>query len=195
MGRDSTGAKTTDSVLSLKLKDLIKSGLFYKGREVEVSINFGNGYCVLATLYNSDYDCYLIIEDSISKYIIQIQKVPSNLGNGFVKYFVCPLTNKRCRTLYKTFQSNRFLSKECYKKLYYKSQLFSKSYRENDRYWDITRKIKTLESSVVKSHYNGKPTKLKERIERLKAKQRYLDSIRWGKAEEFIRRVRPSIND
>lgn len=59
-------------------------------------------------------------------------------------------------------------------RIYYQSQLSSKLYYYNDRYHAINRQLDNLKEPV-KSHYQGKKTRLKKRHENLTEQLYYYD--------------------
>lgn len=101
---------TIENCLTLKIADLKKKGLFRNHKKVEViKLTKNNG------LYLS-VDVEIVLDENgkhitlthaikteINKtvsYKISMIAIPSNLGKGFVTYFVCPSTGKHCRNLY-----------------------------------------------------------------------------------------------
>lgn len=61
-------------------------------------------------------------------YKIPLVTLKSNLGKGFVWFFVCPATGKRCRVLYGVGDS--FLHREAFKRCYYEVQTYSAKSRQ-----------------------------------------------------------------
>jgi hypothetical protein len=104
-----------------------------------------------------DYKC----NQQPIKYRVQLVTVPSNLGKGFVWYFVCPRTGKRCRKLY--LADTYFFHRTAFKGCMYECQTQSKnarlvnnvllSYLKADQYYSI------LYRKHFKKTYAGKPTK------------------------------------
>jgi hypothetical protein len=62
---------------------------------------------------------------------VQLVSAPSNLGKGFVWYFVCPRPGKRCRKLY--LADTYFYHREAFHGCMYESQTQSKKYRQLDK--------------------------------------------------------------
>jgi len=102
---------------------------------------------------------YVSFNDGVNDYTIQIVKIPSNLGKGFLYYFRCPLTYKMCRKIYKPKGSNQYLSRTAYRKMYYRSQLLSGNARDWSQYHKQRRKADKLKAGIIRSHHKGKPTK------------------------------------
>lgn len=116
-------------------------------------------------------------------YNILIVEVGSNLNNGSIKFFLCPHTNKRVKYLYRAFGCHHWTSRHFYKSrglnIFYNSQLHSKNFYHNERFFEVEEQLEELYSQVTKSHYKGKPTKLLQRIERLEEKINYLGDMRF----------------
>jgi hypothetical protein len=89
----------------------------------------------------------------------------SNLGKGVIWYFLCPVTNKRCRKLY--LVDGYFLHREAFKGCMYKSQAKTKE-KGFFRYFKNQIKLDDLNEKIYskhfKRHYAGKPTKRYLRI-------------------------------
>lgn len=94
-------------------------------------------------------------------YNIQIISKTSNLGKGYVFYFVCPYTYKTCRKLH--FYDGYFIHRTAIKNAMYSTQVESKKYRQIGRiygsYFKRDEYFKILFSKNFKCSYNGKPTK------------------------------------
>ena len=95
------------------------------------------------------------------KYKIYLTVVPSNLNKGEIWYFICPITNKRCRLLYCI--DGYFLHREAFKGCFYETQTRSKQYREYkktfDTVFDVEELYNELDKKYFKKTYSGKPTK------------------------------------
>jgi hypothetical protein len=76
---------------------------------------------------------YTINNEQDLKYDIKLAYHLSNLGIGEVGYFLCPITQKKCRTLY--FVDGYFVSRYCFKGIY-ECQTYSKSYRNMKKIFD-----------------------------------------------------------
>lgn len=81
---------------------------------LEVKTAETDGYVILDYKYN----------DKPVRYTIQLTTIKSNLGKGLIWYFVCPITNKRCRILYQL--QGRFLHREAFSNAMYYTQIRSK---------------------------------------------------------------------
>ena len=94
-------------------------------------------------------------------YRVSIITVPSNLGKGFVWYFVCPKTNLKCRKLF--LFEGYFLHRKAFNGCMYEKQTYSKYARdmlEIFEFIEANQKLKELEATkYFKSKYQGKFTK------------------------------------
>lgn len=95
-------------------------------------------------------------------YKVGLERLPSNLGKGWLWYFICPSTNKRCRKLH--FINSYFFHRTAFEGVYYEDQIDSKAYRtSNQKHIRNQFKIYDLLGKMLvpyyKEYYNGKPTK------------------------------------
>lgn len=99
--------------------------------------------------------------DEPRNYNVQMVSIPSNLDVGIIWYFLCPITNKRCRKLYSV--DGYFLHREAFKGCMYESQTRSKLWRQMEKTFGKVFRIEDaydcLYSKHFKKHYKGKPTK------------------------------------
>ena len=127
-----------------------------------------------------DYKC----NDIPIKYRVQLVSAISNLGKGFIWYFICPHTRKRCQNLYlaDTFFYHRSAVKGCM----YKVQTYSKQYRELNKkfklYFQKCEIYNEMNKKYFKKQYAGKPTR---KIIKLKRQLQKADNI----SHNFINRV------
>jgi hypothetical protein len=175
--------------IKLKISDFKRMGyLLDKGKASGV-LKWSDKSKVSFLIKHSEQEHYLRLSYTITEvhtgvvhdvdYKIRLITKPSNLGKGKVWYFVCPQTFQPCRILYKANNSNLWQSRQAYQgRLNYSNQHQSKYDRYNHRYWELKRLVEELEDSVVKSHYQGKPTRLQQRIERLRAEKLKYDELR-----------------
>lgn len=102
------------------------------------------------------------------KYKVRLVRVASNLGKGFVWYFLCPSTHKNCRKLY--FNQGHFLHREAFTGCMYDTQTYSHKNRGLIRLFDssvkMERAYEKLYSKHFKTHYAGRPTKRYLRLQR-----------------------------
>ena len=104
--------------------------------------------------------------DEPRNYKVSLVSMPSNLGKGFIWYFHCPETNKRCRKLYSI--GGYFLHREAFNGCMYETQTQSKKYRQLDKtlgaYFRTDELYSQLHQKHFKKTYAGKPTKKYLRI-------------------------------
>jgi hypothetical protein len=95
------------------------------------------------------------------KYRVQLVIAPSNLGKGFVWYFICPHTGKRCRKLY--LGDTYFYHRTAFRGSMYEKQAQSKKSRYLDKtlglYFRTDQLFEQLYKKHLKKQYAGKPTK------------------------------------
>ncbi|WP_139263270.1 hypothetical protein [Chryseobacterium carnipullorum] len=113
-------------------------------------------------------------EFSIS-YEIGLVSKPSNLGKGIVWYFVCPKTEKICRTLH--LKDGYYYHRSAFPELYYENQILSKNWRKVQKALEIELSGKVYDEYFRKHRkktYRGIPTKEESKLKRmLKIKEEY----------------------
>lgn len=195
MGRHSIGAYTIDDGLEINISYLIKEKLLVKGKsksgtlrwskrgEQIASIGIDTSYTdtdKFIRLYYTNTDRYGTKTDY--DYKISLTEIDSNLGNGCVIYFVCPITNNRCRKLYSAYCYKKWKSRLGYEnRLYYGIQIVSKYDRYNTRYWELDRQINS-DNRRTTNKYNGKKTKRATKNFILEIKRYRMDELRWSSA-------------
>lgn len=119
-----------------------------------------------------DYKC----NETPINYRIQLVTAPSNLGKGFVWFFICPRSRKQCRKLY--LADTYFYHRSAFKGCMYEKQTHSKSYRLLEKtfgsYFKSDDLYIKLNERNFKKTYTGKPTKkylkLIKQIEKIESK-------------------------
>lgn len=170
MAKPSTYPVILDRALQIKLSTLKGLGFLEPGSErsgpliwsvegkkiagIWLKVNMGNWDPHLILKYNYN--------DEPREYRIHLEAIPSNLGKGSVYYFVCPLSFKRCRTLYDV--GGYFVHREAHPNCMYSYQAESKFNRGWRNYSKIDRLIEQLNSKYFKESYNGVPTRRSRRI-------------------------------
>ena len=167
MPRYSSYPVLLDEVLTIKMKDLKTSGLLLDNKIINSTIKWTSNY-------GSKSEIQIIVNNKINKitlnysvsgvpinYDVTFQKRTSNLGKGFVYYFLCPFTNSFCRNLY--LVGYYFSHRKAEKSTMYSCQVKSKTERIFKKYFDNAIKIETLLDEIngnnFKRYYNNKPTK------------------------------------
>ncbi len=197
MGRSSTGAYCCKDVTRIELSYLLKKKILVRGQRNHTSLVWTNAQnekvssIQLLANWTEDEGRYIRLKYTLTKYgtgeqfdydyKIYLTSVPSNLGKGEVLYFLCPVSNRRCRVLYRAYGYHKWKSREAYdNRLYYECQLSSKLDYANDRYWKLKRQLdKIYEEKYIKYFYKGKPTKRALRIKKTEEERDYWDGERW----------------
>lgn len=203
MGRFPTGIMTTQSAERLELKYLLKHGLIrkgYKASNIVMSWNSGNKIKI-ETCYSESSKYIRLMYHRASEerdydYKIQLTTVPSNLGKGEILYFICPVSGKRCKVLYRAYDCNIWKSREAYQiRIYYNSQINSAYWHNHSMYRQIINSdelgelIEKHDRKYAKTHYKGKPTKWVQRhlelLERAEDYQQKSDIILFPYLEKY----------
>ncbi len=140
----------------------------YKAGNITWSINGTETGNISVAVYMCDANPYLELRYSINarpvSYRVSLVQVPSNLGKGFIWYFLCPQTAKRCRVLY--LVGTRFLHREAVTTgAMYEGQTHSKKWRNLKRVFDDAFGLSDARHQKhFKMFYNDKPTKRFKKI-------------------------------
>jgi len=200
MGRWSTGAVTTKEVARIELGYLLKNGFIKRDQHIYGTLSWTNGSNIsfetnlsgenrFIRLHYNNTNSYTD-EKTNHDYKIYLTSIPSNLGKGEVLYFVCPVTGRRCRILYKCYGSLIWKSRFAYRyRIYYHSQVCSKYDYHNTRYWKIANDLEALYQRGKKTHYRGNYTRLMKRVKQLEEKQQYHDKMRWLIVPQSIQKM------
>jgi len=200
MGRYSTGAITTGEVKRIELSYLLRQGYIQKGCEIQGTISWTDDSNISFESKLTGDEAYLRLiytntnsytgEKTNHDYKVYLTTIPSNLGKGEILYFVCPVTGKRCRILYKCYGSFIWKSRTAYRhRIYYASQQCSKYYYHNTRYWAIDKELEKCYKRSRRSHYKGKPTRLIKRVEQLEERKQYHDMMRYIIVPQAIKKM------
>ena len=197
MGRNSTGAWTTDDCLRIERSYLLKEKYLIRGELTKGSLSWkcnGNPSGSITILsswltgegqrpyirltYTTTDRTTGVKEDSDDT--VYLEARPSNLGKGEVLYFICPSSGQRCRILYKAYSCPIWKSRAAYQhRIYYPSQQSSKMNYANNRYWQLDSQIKKIEGKRRPGTYRGKPTRRAERLKRLEFQQWEANHLRF----------------
>lgn len=184
MGRYSTFPTLFDSALQINISELKNWGYLEKNKIKSGTLTWnrngtktGSISIISNTLNDSPYiELDYKFNEEPRNYKVLIVSTPSNLGKGFIWYFRCPKTRKKCRKLYSI--SGYFYHREAFKNVLYESQTQGKKYRLLDKTFGGYFKSDDLYSELYKKSfkktYAGKPTK------------RYLKIMRELKKSEHI---------
>lgn len=109
------------------------------------------------TYVEFDYTC----NGEVIKYQIRLVQVPSNLGKGYLWFFLCPKTRKLCRKLF--LVNTYFYHRTAFKGGFYNKQTLSHKNRNLVVQWDKLCKSEKANDVIygkhLKKHYKGIPTK------------------------------------
>jgi len=175
MGINTIGAVITDSVLKIELSYLLQKGYIKKGSSLSGKLLWTNGSNVGIETKYTENEKYIRLKYSITEnesqvktnydYRIELTTLKSNLGRGELLYFVCPVSQSKCRVLYQNNDTAKWQSRQAYKKrIYYRSQQISKNYRKIFAYFQIVEAIENLTNRITKTNYKGKYTKTTNRL-------------------------------
>lgn len=99
-------------------------------------------------------------------YNVFLDRVKSNLGKGWIWYFICPMTRKRCRILYGI--GHGFFHREAFKRCYYETQTYSRKSRALlkivGRTFIAERAYDTIYKKNFKKFYANKPTRRYQKL-------------------------------
>ena len=197
MGRYRTGALTTGEVARIELSYLLKNGFIKPGCHLQGTLSWNNGSTIGIESDLTGGNRYLRLnyknenrqtgEVTQHDYKIQLISITSNLGIGEVLYFVCPFTGHRARILYKCYGSLIWKSRKAYRhRIYYSGQVASKNDYHNTMYWQIEKILDGLNKKITKSHYRGKETRTRQRINYLESRKEHHDIMRYLVMDKYL---------
>ena len=162
---------TVGQVSSLTVAALAKAGLF-NGRDSEGTI--GTGDYQLSFIYRAQGDGVIYIGGRRYPFAL----VPSNLGRGSLRYFVCALSGRLTRTLYRPHVNLPFGHRCAFRPVIgYASQLAGRKYHLQ-RSFQLGDKAERLQDQITRWQHNGEPTR---RVRRLDAMVERSNAY-WGHA-------------
>jgi hypothetical protein len=162
---------TVGQVSSLTVAALAKAGLFDRN---DCKGYIGSGDYQLSFIYRAQGDGVFYI----GGYRYPFALVPSNLGRGSLRYFVCALTGRRTRTLYRPHFNLPFGHRCAFRPVIgYASQLAGRKYHLQ-RAFQLGDKAERLEDEITRWQHNGQPTR---RVRRLDAMVERSNAY-WGHA-------------
>lgn len=169
MGRHSNTPTLYDFCKTISIYDLKRWNYLKPNKLVTGTITFNNYFAEALTVtiqvYNDLKKPYTILEHTVNgtviNYRIDFEMLPSNLGKGFVLFFLCPRSGNRCRKLY--LIGSRFNHRSAYSFATYQTQTLGTKdkylIREFDKLTKANKAKSKLCSKNFKKYYNGKPTK------------------------------------
>jgi len=169
MGRNSNIPTLYDFCKTLSISDLKRWKYLKPNKLISGTITFKNYYAegfkvsiqVCTDLENPYTELNYTINGTVINYRIYFELFPSNLGKGFVWFFICPRSGNRCRKLY--FIDNHFYHRSAYSFGTYQTQTLGTKDKFLIRQFDKMTKANNAKSKLYsknfKKQYNGKPTK------------------------------------
>jgi hypothetical protein len=173
MGRDATGIDYTTTAPRFELSVLLKAGYFRDRATCSGGWSWSNGERAEVVTARTGPNAHMDITTHLSQggqvhERIYMHGVRSNLGRGWVLYFICPRTGKLCRILYRAYHSSMWRSREAFSyRLYYPQQAESGWGRYLTREGRVSAKLERLYSMRATTTCKGKPTRRALRIARL----------------------------
>jgi hypothetical protein len=171
----------TLSVTSLKHWGYIEPNLWKRGTvtwRTGDTVTSSISICVAMHPESPYLELSYLCDGQSIRYRVPLVAVPSNLGRGDVWYFLCPFTDKRCRTLY--LGDTYFTHRTAFRGMY-QQQTRSRKSREFDReiatIYEAAEIYDEAQKPHIKETYRGKPTKrllrLQKRVEALRRKRSF----------------------
>lgn len=174
--------KTVESCLKIRLSDLKKAGLLKpSGRPAKaMQANYTNnrGEVISSILIDvrigtegeEGINLYYQAGDQLRDYFIKLVRRPSNLGKGFVYYFVCPLTEELCRVLLAPQGLNIFASRKAFTGLVYEIQTVSRLAKLGHQERKFRQQQNDIFKPYMKTSFKGEPTSTVRRWHKKKRK-------------------------
>lgn len=173
MNRNSTGVILINELLSLDISRLKNIG--YNPDDVNRSgyliwsVNNERISSISLELVSSNEPVFILkyfYQDIEINYTLNLERIESNLCNGWIWFFICPITGLRARKLY--LYKGKFVHRKSITNGMYASQIKSKSYRKFESAFGLHFKLDELYEEIYskhfKSYYRGKRTARYKRI-------------------------------
>ena len=188
-GRGNANAITVKEAIRLDINNLIRGKHIQQNKKIDFISSWSTGAKVKIQSVSNDKEMYLRFmytqtnkatkETKEYDYKIYIEGVKSNLGIGVNHYFICPELGIKCKILYLCYGAERFKCRKAYnRRIYYGSQLSSKTYNVTNRYFHFEKLLNELYKKRRAKDYKGKPTKRKLRLTKLFDKKIKLGEIK-----------------
>lgn len=142
---------------------------------IDVIVTSDEKYMRLRYVVNPDSE----VDRREMDYRVCFDSVKSNQGKGNVYYFICPVSNQRCRILYMAYGCEYFKSRLSYRnRIYYNCQICSKRLYATNRFFKLNNNYEKLIDTNFRVFYNGKKTKSLKKILKLANDTNYFDKLR-----------------
>lgn len=198
-GRGNGNSITTGAAVKLDINYLIRNKHIQFDKEIHFTLSWTNGSEMAAVSIWNNNETFLRLNYSITNktskevkqfdYKIYFDTVKSNLGKGSNLYFLCPQSGNRCKILYLCYGAEMFKCRNAYRhRIYYKTQIISKESRDNERFFNLERKINKLNKKRSAINYKGKQTKRKTNLFKLSCKKDFVDELRYKQLDKFLAR-------
>lgn len=169
MGRQSKFPILYDECKTVNVSKLVTWGYLTEGKQVSGTLSwsrFGEAESSIGiSVYNAPNLRFAELSyqhnGSPKRYRVNLTSVPSNLGKGRIWYFVCPVTQKRCKRLY--LCRGYFYHREAFSGCFYEKQTYSRNTRSLCKQYEscfgVEQAYEKIYRKHFKKHYKGKPTK------------------------------------
>jgi hypothetical protein len=162
---------TTTQAFRITIAQLKAAGMFDAG-DLKGYIDIGPER--LPFIYRAEGAGYL----SLGGYRYAFAWMPSNLGRGRLRYFVCPFTRQRTRTLYSPIRSGPFAHRTAFRPaIGYATQLTGRLYHLR-RSFEMEEQAEQMREGVTRWYHKGEPTR---RVARILAMEERANAY-WGHA-------------
>jgi len=150
------------SISDLKRWDYLNDGCIRNG-SIQWSIE-GIQTATIGVYVNLATHSYLElrykVNDTSINYKVELVRKPSNLGKGFVFYFLCPFSRKLSKKLY--LNGKHFVNRTMIEGLYECQRWSSRDkllFANYDYLENVSKALELLESKHFMKYYDGRPTK------------------------------------
>lgn len=204
MPKNSTGAYTTGEAKRIEIDYLFKNGFIEKDRVINRALYWTDangdscGNISIMSVFK-DEEKYIQLNYTLTErngdkidrnYKIAIEGIKSNLGKGYNYYFLCPVSDRRCKILYMAYGSHYFKARESYQnRIYYDCQIVSKQYYPMQRYFTLEKRLEKLCGKKYRETYKGRTTRSLKRIDKVEQELYYWDRNRMGGFVQTMERM------
>lgn len=173
------------NAVPLRIKNIVQAGLLQEGRRIQAEVTAGRHAFLITADWTAGSSPQLQLyyrhsAAGIQDYTIEIDVYSSNLGVGRHFYLICPVSGRRCRTLYLAYDYPKFKAREAfYVRLYYPLQLTGGRSRYNAQYFAAEDKVERLQKQRAYVSYKGRQTRYAQRVNTAIDKVEEYDFLRW----------------